>query len=160
MSCRRLVRAALPLLSAVAIGGVSGCRNSTSPRPTTIPNGLVQRTVVPGRVNVCTVGPVGDYAYDITTSGGVTGGSLPLGPRATIAAGSCADVWIATPTTRNPDPGTLVTVKPVSLVSGASFNRVVSAETEDEGYTLENDRASFVSNVYHGGASTFYFVAR
>ncbi|MDQ6888538.1 MAG: hypothetical protein M3068_14810 [Gemmatimonadota bacterium] len=120
----------------------------------------MQRTVIGGRVNLCTVGPAGSYVFTITATGGVTGGRLPLGPTATIPAGSCADVWLATATSRNPDPATLVSVAPLSFPLEAAFGRVVSAETDDMGYTLEGDHASFMANVYHGGATTYYFVAR
>lgn len=152
-------RAAILALIGASLSGLGACKqDSTGPGGIIIPPDLVQRQVVAGRVNVCVVGPSGDYQFKVTREGGVTGGTLLVDPTFSVASGACRDVWMATPTTRNPDPATHVTITGADRPANALYDHVSAAATNnDRDYTLGSNSIVFRVNVYHGGVATFFY---
>ena len=161
MTQPRLLRCALMLLLA-SVPTLAAChKDSVGPTEIIIPPDLVQRQVVGGKVNICAVGPAGDYTFTVTRQGGVTGGTLLVDPTFTVAAGECRDVWVATPTDRNPDPATTVTITASGHPADAVFDHISAAATNnDRDFDILQASIVFRVNVYHGGAvSVFYKVA-
>ncbi len=160
MTQARLQRAAVLLLLVASLSSLGACKHDSTSGPPEIiiPPDLVQRSVTSGKVNICTVGPAGDYEFTITREGGVTGGTLLVEPTFTVAAGSCRDVWAATPTDRNPDPSTTVTITGTRRPAEAAYDHISAAATNnDRDYTIGNDSIVFRVNVYHGGVVTFFY---
>ena len=155
----RSSRAKLLALVLASVAALGACKkDSVGPEEIIIPPDLVQRQVTAGRVNLCVVGPAGDYQFTATNVGGVTGGTLLVQPTFTVAAGGCRDIWVATPTSRNPDPATHVTITGASRPDGAEFDHISAAATNNQrDYTIGNDTIEFRVNVYHGGVVTFFY---
>lgn len=156
----RSLRTALVPLLAVSLSALGACKHDsgTGPEQIIIPPDLVQRSVTAGKVNVCVVGPGGDYTFTITREGGVTGGELLVSSPFTVPAGGCADVWVATPTTRNPDPSTTVTITGTTRPAGSAFDHISAAATNnDRDFDLASNAIVFRMNYYHGGVVTFFY---
>jgi hypothetical protein len=161
MTQARALPVAVLVLTLLSLTALGACKHDSSgPEEIIIPPDLVQRQVVAGRVNVCAVGPAGDYQFTITKEGGVTGGTLLVEPTFTLAQGGCRDVWVATPTTRNPDPSTTVTIAGAARPAGVGFDHISAAATNnDRDYTIGSNSIVFRVNVYHGGVVTFFYRA-
>jgi hypothetical protein len=159
MTQARTLRAAILMLTLLSLPALGACkRDSTGPEEIIIPKDLVQRQVLTGRVNICTVGPAGDYAFTIAREGGVTGGTLLVDPTFSVPAGGCRDVWVATSTTRNPDPSTTVTITGAARPAETTFDHISAAATNnDRDYTIGANSIVFRVNYYHGGVVTFFY---
>ena len=114
---------------------------ATPPRP----------VVTPGKVEICKDGPDGTSTFTVELIGP---GTLPLGNTFSLAAGSCATVWLGTSgETSN------VRVSEATLPPGTNFERIRIIEGSYG--TVDNTarRVSFRVNKDHGAAAVFFNVA-
>ena len=75
-----------------------------------------------------------------------------------VPAGECRDVWVATPTDRNPDPATTVTITGADRPAATQFDHITAAATNDaRDYTTGSNTIEFRVNVYHGSVVTFFY---
>ena len=148
------------LLVGVAFSAIStaACSEAGIADPPASPQPLLVAGPSAGIVTICTddLGPVGDYSFAASVSGGSASELLVPSPFV-LTNGACVDVWQRTAAAADAsDPAVTVTVTQVAMPSATQLDSIVYASAGASGKITGNNTVSLLVDASTSAIGTFF----